>query len=144
MDNADIKLWLSRGKSIQRQIDALKRAQAVALARAIDITSAPSCAPRRKAIALRRDETLVEYADGDYAEELSRRLVELEAALLEISRVIYSVKDGVLREVLINRYILFRTPEETAAKMNYSLRHTMRLQEMAICSVNDVIGRTCH
>ena len=127
------KEWLNRGRDAMREIETLEKAKSAAASRAAlaksEITE--KIAKRTKG---RNDETLVKYAE--YSAELDRQIAELHYTLAEIARAIYSVRDGTLRLVLLNRYVLFKTWEQIAVDMNFTYRHITRIHGKALQEVN--------
>lgn len=133
----ETKQWLSRGWFLQQEIDSLKEAERHALAKATSMS-----APIREAIshtaAERADDKLIAYADGGYIDSIRRQCEKLMQILHEISAAIYAVDDGVLRTLLINRYILFKSWEQISLDMNYSWRQIHRIHSKALNEVEKV------
>ena len=125
----DAKAWLSRGKHIMAEIAALEESKRQAFERATSRQKPPQKKVSRGKPS-RGDAVLVSYAD--YSRQIDARIAELNKTLAEISEAIYSVQDGLLRMVLINRYVLFKSWEKVAVDMGYAYRHVTRMHGMAI------------
>lgn len=68
----------------------------------------------------------------DMEQKYSDRKAELFKISDEISKAIAELHDDDLETVLINRYLLFHTIEQTAELMHYSTRTVKRKQKKAI------------
>lgn len=68
------------------------------------------------------------------ADEMIDRLTELR---VEIEKVISSIKDEKLREVLEHRYLYFESWDQIAANMSYSVRTIYRLHDTALQAVSE-------
>ena len=134
----DAKAWLSRGKHIMGEIAALEESKRQAFERA---TSRQK--PAQKKISRgkpsRGDAVLVSYAD--YSRLIDARITELNKTLAEIAEAIYSVGDGLLRMVLINRYVLFKSWEVIAVDLNYAWKYIHRLHAKSLGEIKTHLER---
>lgn len=76
------------------------------------------------------EDALIRLADTEH--KLQRQIIELAAVSDEIFDAISKINDDDLETVLIHRYILFHTIEETAEIMNYSTETVRRKTNKAI------------
>ena len=131
------KEWLRRGLKLMHEIDLLRASRAKMELIASGAVSGTR--PARKKAGGRGDSALA--AMSDYGADQNERIRELEATLSEISRAIYSVRDGILRLVLINRYVLDKSCEEIAVDMNYRYQHIHRLHGKALYEVAEWMSK---
>ena len=72
--------------------------------------------------------------------EYEQHAAQLQAAYvdkyIEIDRVIHTVDDTTLREVLERRYLLYQKWEQIASEMNYTLRRTYQLHGDALQKIS--------
>ena len=68
----------------------------------------------------------------DLKSEYKNQIKKAEILRVNIENKITLVDDGILSEVLFQKYILGRTLEEVALAINYSKRHTERLHSAAL------------
>lgn len=72
--------------------------------------------------------------------EYEQHAAQLQAAYidkyLEIEKIIRSVKDDRLREVLERRYLLYQKWDQIASEMNYTLRRTYQLHGDALQKIS--------
>lgn len=80
---------------------------------------------------------------GNSTENAILRVLELEERLnkeigglvekrQEIEQAVNAVPDGIQRELLTRRYLLYQKWEVVAEEMNYSLQHIFRLHNLAL------------
>ncbi len=60
------------------------------------------------------------------------QIAQCEEVRRNIERLILSVDDEILKELLIQKYMCGKTLEEISLILNYSLRHTERLHAAAL------------
>lgn len=128
------KEWLMRAWRIDREIDLLMDARRRALERATSTTAAP------------RDVRVSGNSGGNpmdtYAalsEQIDRRVDELARVKAEVLEAIEQVRDGTLRQLLIERYIQCRTWEQVAVNMHYSYIHVVqRLHPEALQEISKI------
>ena len=129
LTTSEVKAWLNRGRGVLREVETMKAAKYAAEVRASGMTVGMHEKIARSQ-QLRGDELLVKLSD--YSAELDARIAELYSILAEIAQAIYSVEEGMLRLLLINRYILFKRWEQIAVDMNYRYQHVHRLHGKAL------------
>jgi len=133
---ADIKRWLSRGRGIAREIEALKEAKTVAVNRAASV-SARAGNKRLGGRKSRLEDKLVTVEV--YSDEIDTKITDLHATLMEIMHAIYTIDDSNQRQVLIGRYIQFKHWWEIADSMGYCVNnvrdhlHRKALNAMKVC-----------
>lgn len=76
------------------------------------------------------ENALIDLADAE--QKLKRQITELDGVKDEIEEAVSKLGDDDLETVLIHRYLLFHTVEETAELMNYSPRTVRDKQKKAI------------
>lgn len=86
------------------------------------------------------ENALMKLADMEY--KYSMQTQELAKVTEEISEAIDLLHDYELETVLIHRYLLFHTIEQTAELMHYSVRTVKRKQKQAIEKLCEVIPPT--
>ena len=124
-----IKKWLNRGRYALHEIETLAESKKAAIARATKITGSYN----ERVVGVkgnRHDAALI--AAAELGVDIDIRIAELNGILCEISHAIYSVDDGLLRILLINRYVLLKTWEQIAVDMNYGWAQVHRLHSKAI------------
>lgn len=124
------KEWLSRGYKLDKEINALITARDRAFELAC-IASKSNTDERVQTSRLNVSENkYIEYSD--YSREIDIRIDRLIQIKREIQTAIDRVDDTVLRALLIERYINFKTWEKIAVDMNYSFRNIMYLHKQAL------------
>lgn len=110
-----------RAWRIDREIDLLMDARRRAFDRATSTTAPP------------RDVRVSGGSSGNpmdsYAalsEQIDRRVEELARVKAEVLEAIEQVRDGTLRQLLIERYIQCRTWEQVAVNMHYSYSQVVK------------------
>lgn len=132
------KAYLSQGRFALKEIKALEAAKQSAMLLSTRLTGNYRKGAQ-KGKGGRMDEALITVAD--YSLEIDAQIQRLKDVLHEISKSIYSVRDGALRTLLINRYIIFKSWEQIAVDMGYSWQHTHRLHNKALCEVAAIIQK---
>ena len=124
------KEWLNRARTIDNEIGALLEAQDKAFGRC---TSTTTSALRDVVVSgggTDRDSKLTAYA------ELSKDIDDRINQLIEIKREILSainmISDGILRTLLISRYINIREWDDVAKDIGYEIRQTTRYHGEAL------------
>ena len=81
----------------------------------------------------------------EYSEQITEKLSELYETKMEISEAISCVDDGRSRLLLRMRYIRFKSWEEIANEMNYSIRSIYNIRDMALEEAKEIIAHnfTC-
>lgn len=116
------KEWLMRGWKIDKEINALISAQNRAYEQLIG--GAVSYGEKvQKSKQNSQEEMRLTYIA--YEEKINRRIDELNAVKIEIHSAIEEVESSVLRILLIERYINYKTWNEIADEMGYSYKHVV-------------------
>lgn len=138
MDEMSMRLWLNRAFYADKKIKALE-------------ACAKQCRERAQSAAVHMGNT--EQGKSDTAvngtENALMRLAEMESKILrqidelldvsdEISDAISLLGSNDLETVLIHRYLLFRTVEETADIMSYSPRTVRDKQKKAVSRLCEI------
>lgn len=122
-----VKQWLSRGRFLKKEIDALQIIRDEEFARCMAVTS----------------KSTVENISYSANPHKMDRLIELDSLLMvklnelykiekEITEAIYKVEDSTLRTLLLYRYISSQTWEQIAVAMSYTYQHVCRLHGRAL------------
>ena len=82
-------------------------------------------------------DTIVRILEAE--DELNRRIDELVGMKLEIMRVIDRVQDITQRLILEKRYLSFRSWEQIAVDMCYTVRWTLMRHEEALAAVQEIL-----
>ena len=130
MTEFELRRWLNRAFYADKKAKALDmlvqqcRERATGLVRATEGNDKGRSSTSKNGT----ENALIQLAEmEDKAEKLSAEAVKITA---EIWEAIIGLHDDALEAVLINRYILFQTVEQTAESMGYdrSEEHTSELQ----------------
>ncbi len=133
MNNAEeIKKWLNRAFYADKKVNALKELvlQCRERAESVSVCYEHNDIGKSKAAENGTENALIKLADTE--QKLQRQILELIGTADEISNAIAKLNDDDLETVLIHRYILFHTVEETAEIMNYSRETVKRKANKAI------------
>lgn len=133
MNNAEeVKKWLNRAFYADKKVNALKELvlQCRERAESVSVCCERNDIGKSKAVENGTENALIKLADTE--QKLQRQILELIGTADEISNAIAKLNDDDLETVLIHRYILFHTVEETAEIMNYSPETVKRKQRKAI------------
>ena len=122
--------WLNRGYKLDCEINALLQEQSKALSKATNTTVNADGEKVQTSPASTAEKNMLNYAA--YSERIDRRIDELYKIKQEILQAILKVDDNTYRGVLICRYIVFKSWEETAEHMGYSRGHITRLHKKAL------------
>ena len=132
MTEFELRRWLNRAFYADKKAKALDmlvqqcRERATGLVRATEGNDKGRSSTSKNGT----ENALIQLAEiEDKAERLSAEAVKITA---EIWEAILGLNDDDLEAVLINRYILFRTVEQTAESMGYDPRTVMRKIKKAI------------
>ncbi len=115
----DTKEWLNHGRTLNREIKALRDA-------------------------LSRAEALSSFDNGQntdkYINGLSSKISQLSQVNSDIISAIYSVKDDILRILLIERFINNKTWDNVAIRLGYDFYYVIkRLYPKAVAEVEKVL-----
>ena len=132
MTNEEMRRWLNRAFYADKKAKALDmlvlqcRERATGLVRVTEGNDKGRSSTSKNGT----ENALIQLAEmEDKAEKLSAEAVKITA---EIWEAIIGLNDDDLEAVLINRYILFQTVEQTAESMGYDPRTVMRKIKKAI------------
>ena len=132
MKELELRRWLNRAFYADKKAKALDmlvqqcRERATGLVRATEGNDKGRSSTSKNGT----ENALIQLAEmEDKAEKLSAEAVKITA---EIWEAIIGLHDDDLEAVLINRYILFQTVEQTAESMGYDPRTVMRKIKKAI------------
>lgn len=128
------KVWLSRGRNIDREINALLSALDEARARAESVTQRITGDTVQGSKDPHKYDRLVELEN-----EIDQRVDELYAVKLEIITATAKLTDNRLRELLVRRYVENKSFEQIAVDMGYSWRQTCRLHGDALVKMEEVL-----
>lgn len=132
MNSKEIKKWLNRAFYADKKIKALEELVLQCRERAESVSTCCEGNDKGKCSGSKNgtESALMKLVDTE--QKLQRQIFELIDIADEISEAISKLNDDDLEAVLIHRYILFHTIEETAESMNYSVRATQYKHKKAI------------
>ena len=127
------KEWLNRGRNLNEEINALIKAKEKALYDACNVSIAYD---KERVQESQNNSTEAKFTRfADYSKAIDERIDELYKIKQEILKAISGVDNSTYRALLIERYINFKTWEQTADYMNYSRMHVTRLHGRALQKV---------
>lgn len=128
----EIKHWLNRAFYADKKVKALEMLLKQHRERAEGFAVCCKCNDKGKSSGRKNstEDALIRLADIE--QKLQQQIAELSGITAEIVDVVSKLCDNDLETVLIHRYLLFHTVEETAELMNYSSETVKRKQRMAI------------
>lgn len=129
---SEVKHWLNRAFYADKKVKALEMLLRQYRERAESVSVCCEGNDRGKCSSSKNgtEDALMKLVDTE--QKLQRQIFELISISDEISEAISKLEDDALETVLIHRYILFHTIEETAEIMNYTSRTVRRKQAEAI------------
>lgn len=132
IEELELKNWLNRAFHADKKVKALEIEIEQCREFAQRISTRCGCSDKGKSSGSENgtESALMRLADTEI--KLSRKIIELLDIKDEISDVIAMLQDDDLEAVLIYRYLLYKTIEETAELMNYDPRTVRRKQSEAI------------
>lgn len=128
----EVKHWLNRAFYADKKVKALEmllrqyRERAESVSVCCEGNDKGKCSGSKNGT----EDALMKLVDTEH--KLQHQIFELLDITDEISEAISKLQDNDLETVLIHRYILFHTIEETAEIMNYSVRATQYKHKKAI------------
>lgn len=132
MDKEDVKRWLNRGWTINREINALEKLKEETYENLVKCTQNLESAP----VSGSKDpHKLDRYAV--LASTLDERVDELVSIKEEILRAVSVLDDCRLRTILICRYTRFMRWEQISSEIQYSIRRVMELHEKALITLGE-------
>lgn len=128
----EVKRWLKRAFYADKKVKVLEMQLKQCRERAESVSACCEGNDKGKCSGSKNgtEDALIKLADAEL--KLKNQIFELLDITDEISDVISMLGDNDLETVLIHRYILFYTVEETAEIMNYSPRTVRDKQKKAI------------
>lgn len=128
----EIKHWLNRAFYADKKVKALEMLLKQHRERAEGAAVCYECNDKGKSSGRKNstEDALIRLADIE--QKLQQQIAELSGITAEIVDAVSKLCDNDLETVLIHRYLLFHTVEETAELMNYSSETVKRKQRMAI------------
>ena len=126
----ELKKWLNRAFYAEKKIKVLDMLVMQYRSRAEGLSRAGGAGCGGASYINRTENAILKYAD--MSEKLDKQKIELSGISEEISAAIAKLHDDDLETVLIHRYLLFHTIEQTAELMNYSPETVKRKQRKAI------------
>lgn len=130
----EVKEWLSRGRRIESEMDALDAARRETFERLTNMV-----APLDGVHAQGTKDPHAFDAYAAFEDRITRRTEELIRVRTEIIMAIEKVPDARYRELLINRYVRGMTWERIACEMHYSYRGVHKLHGAALQAVEPFI-----
>lgn len=128
----EVKQWLNRAFYADKKAKALEMRLRQCRERAESVSACCEGNDKGKCSGSKNgtEDAFIKLVDTE--QKLQRQIFELIGISDEISEAISKLNDDDLETVLIHRYILFHTIEETAEIMNYSVRATQYKHKKAI------------
>lgn len=120
----NVRQWLGRARSIDREMKALEKARQDALDAATRITQNYEADGAQSS----KDPHSKMERIAEYVGLLDAKHDELIQAKTEITEEIYRLWDGRLKSILVDYYINNLTLEQIAVKEHYSYAHVKRLR----------------
>lgn len=129
------KQWLSRARTIDREINELLKEKEEVRDRVLKITQSYTADTVQSSKDPHKFDRVVELE-----EEIDRNIDELVAVKTEINKGISQLTDGRYREILRLRYLQGLRFEEVAVAINYSYKQTCRLHGRALLKMEEIIN----
>ena len=129
------KEYLTRARTLDRELIALERARARTIAQLTNSTQSLT----GDIVQSTKDPHKFDRL-GDLAGEIQRRTKELDRVRSEILRTVNRVPDGLCRIVLIERYLNVKSFERVAVDTNISIRNVWRIHGRALRFVEWIIN----
>ncbi len=132
------KEWLSRGRTIERRVAALRESKIKAYASATNAVSSTRMGYSSRDNYITGDKKTEHYAE--ISAEVDRQIAELEKVRAELMNVIGKVEDDILCALLTEYYINNLKWDEVADRLGYTTRHVARLHKRALECVRAITG----
>ena len=130
-----VKEWLMRGWRLNEEIDSLEADKRAAYGRLVAATYWPDETPVSGTREVHLTENLMQMA-----ELVNRRTDELIGIKNEIWVAIFEVRNPQYRELLIKRYIEFKTNRVIAEEMHYCEKTIQRIHKKALEALSDAVN----
>jgi DNA-directed RNA polymerase specialized sigma24 family protein len=131
----NVRQWLGRARSIDREMKALEKARQDALDAATRITQNYESDGAQSS----KDPHAKMERIAEYVGLLDAKHDELIQAKTEITEAIYQLEDGRQRAALIEYYVNCLSWEEVAAKLHYTWRAVMYMKRASISILEEKI-----
>lgn len=131
-----IKQWLSRGRGVDQEIDALLKTRRETFDRLTSIAAQTTGDVVMASKDPHKYDRLVELNDL-----IDRRIDELVGIKAEILTAINQLEDWRHRAVLRSRYVDMKTWEQTAVDMHYSYMQVTRIHGYALIALDELMGK---
>lgn len=126
----DVRKWLGRARSIDREIDALLSARREAREQLERITQNYNSDGTQSTKDPHKYDRLVELESL-----IDQKVDELYAVKAEITKAIEALEDGRQRTVMLDYYVRVRTFEQIAVERHYSYRQTIRYHRAGLAEL---------
>ena len=128
------KEWFRRGWKLNTEIDKLMASRDAVLAKVTSVTASLSGVVVDGTKDPHKFDRLAEYEDN-----IDRHIDEYVTVMNEIEGVIHKITDVRYRNLLLDRYKLFKTWEQIAVDEGYDIRHIWRLHGEALKAAEEYI-----
>lgn len=129
------KEWLSRARTIDRELTALYEAREMMIAQMTKATQGFTADPVQSSKDPHKFDRL-----GELAFDIDQRTRELDRVKAEILRAINRVPDSLCRIVLIERYLNMKSFERVAVDNYISIRNVWRIHGRALGMVEKILA----
>lgn len=139
MEQLEIKYWLNRAFYADKKAKALEMRVKQCRERAQSVSICYEGNDKGKSSSSKNgtENALMRLADTEM--KLNWQILELLEITDEIADAISKLEDDDLETVMIHRYLLFHTIEQTAEMMNYNERTVRRKQNKAIEKLSAIV-----
>lgn len=124
VEQNEVKNWLNRAFYADKKVSALESLVKQLRERAQSVSVCYECNDTGKSSSTKNGVENAYMRLVDTEMKLCNQIVELLDIIDEIRDAISKLNDNDLETVMIHRYLLFHTVEETAELLNYSVRAT--------------------
>ncbi len=128
------KEWFRRGWKLNTEIDKLMASRDAVLAKVTSVTASLSGVVVDGTKDPHKFDRLAEYEDN-----IDRHIDEYVTVMNEIEGVIHKIPDVRYRNLLLDRYKLFKPWEQIAVDEGYDIRHIWRLHGEALKAAEEYI-----
>lgn len=129
------KAWLSRARTIDREIDALLLAKEEAFTKATKVTQQLTGMTVQSTPDPHKFDSIVEYEM-----KINTMIDRLYETKKEIASEIEKLTDGRYRTVLYHRYVNCMTFEKIAVYVGYSYKQVCRIHGRALLKMEDILN----
>ncbi len=132
------KEWLSRGRTIERRVAALRESKIKAYESATNAVSSTRIGYSGRNSYITGDKKTEHYVA--ISTEVDRQIAELENVRADLMNVIGKVEDDILCALLTEYYINNLKWDDVADRLGYTTRHVARLHKRALECVKAITG----